>query len=324
MVAPIPARSSAAPGLLEYLGGVGCRKRLHQLLRDMEDRPVVDLCDDAVPAVQHPSLAKVPVLVSKLIDGGDVMMPRDGGVEGGGVQDDGGGHAGGLLTVLLPELRRHLVQHPLGTVSPQAVGDVLDRLFQPGKPGGQGLFRQGDVLAQVGEVVDPAFQPTLPRPSGGSSVGVQRQRGVLIRSPLYRAFQVRLADEGEGLGDAERHRLLHSFAAGVERHAEPRGGVLFDGGGWMHLGFDDERLPAVMHDQDVGAESRLPAHRPGLFGARPPPGVPSIQRPRQEQVQLRFSSPWHASDPRGVKTSTPSPPDTVDAPGQGEASMRLM
>ena len=124
----------------------------------------------------------------------------------------------------------------------------------------------------------PSNQPERGHRAGGGGVGVKGQRGVLVRGPLHRFFQVRLADIGERHWETKRYHLLDQLSAGVENRPEPRRSVPLDGGGRLDFRLDDERLSAVMLDQDVGAESRVPANDAGLLGGNPPSGVPPPER----------------------------------------------
>jgi hypothetical protein len=95
------------------------------------------------------------------------------------------------------------------------------------------------------------MKPPVRWPSDDLAVRITRQADIPVRNPLYCGFQIVLGDVGKGRGKAECHHLLDLGPTGIERDTQPGDGLGLHVHGGINLGFNDERLPTRMLDDDV-------------------------------------------------------------------------
>ena len=190
------------------------------------------------------------------------MHTGDALVENQGVGDDGAGHAAGLRNVSHPQqpgnggrnvgtLRRHLLQY---------VCRPVNTAFQGRRRFVHGALGHGNQANQVGQVGNPALQPTRFRETG--AVFVEDTMG----QPGRRQGRGRVVCRANAFGVAQGNGGFHGadFAADVK--PQPLAGVGFRVVGFV-FGLDDHRGATGGGDQHVGVPPRVAGDGLGTLGA---------------------------------------------------------
>ena len=279
----------------------------------LEDRPVVDLVEDAPPRTEKPCLEGGFRLGLELLDRRDSVHAGDRDVEGQRIGDDGHRHAGGLfagaLIEDLPEIVLDVREAPRGGVLDDAGGDAHAVFEDRHAPVHQAL-RHHRVFEAEGNAVDASREPARLGPAPGQS-RVAREHAVIELGGGDAFREIGLAP-AEGGRDANGDGLFDRLAHSQRPLAEPGHGVALDAGGRGVLRLHRHRLRVRHQDENIGPQAGGFGKDVGLFDAHttPPQGMHVAQNLREMAVEDGFPGARHQRPP----SRTPGPATAPSTP----------